>query len=477
MSAASPRSSAGDVAHRPGRVHERAPGRSRRPRGADHAGAGPARARRRRRRGIRRSRARAQLGVPAAETAPPARPCQAAPGRCRRARSTRPRTAAARPSRPMPRGSAAARSTALGDDRAAAAAFDHALALAPQRQPTSGPTSPASAAPVGDIAGALEAVDRAVAAKSAQRRGAGAARRADPRPIWPRRFPALVRPGARGRFRQCRRPARARHHLWRPRPDERHARRRPPRSIGLDRRPSDRLLSPGDARRPRRAISSSPDRFTTGPAARSTTRPAGMLLSGAIDFETGNAEQAVAAPRSAGRDAARQPQGAPAARRRPVADGRRRAARSRRFGRSSIGRTPTATACRLIGRALDAAGRSAPRPRSISPAPPGRSRRRAHRARSARATANSRACAEPPRERPGDGPDPGSADLAPCSAAARATRRSAARARLQAANPGAPDVHMLAGDALGMTRRFRRRRRALSPRRQPRLHRGGGACA
>jgi hypothetical protein len=68
---------------------------------------------------------------------------------------------------------------------------------------------------------------------------------------------ALVRPGARHRRRQCRSAGRARRHLWRHGPDERHARRRA-RGAPADRRQSDRLLSGGGARRPRRQFRSRP---------------------------------------------------------------------------------------------------------------------------------------------------------------------------------------------------------------------------
>ena len=130
----------------------------------------------------------------------------------------------------------------------------------------------------GDLAGALEAADRAVAAR-------------------PRNAEALALRGelTRGQYglaaaipwfdralevdpRQCRGADRARRDLWRHGPDERHARRRaqgpPPRPAAIPRA----YLSGGGARRARPQFRTRAIALERAPAARSTTRPAGMLL-------------------------------------------------------------------------------------------------------------------------------------------------------------------------------------------------------
>ena len=198
----------------------------RQPRRADHAGAGrSSRSATASPRNRRSSRAR-QAGVPAGETAPPARPRPAAPGR-RPGRAARGGAAPRRAHRRLCRsGSAAAPIMALGDSGERRAPPSTARSRWRPNDSEVWTDVARFRRSNGDLAGALEAADRAVAAAPAQRRGAGAARRADPRPIWPRRRHALVRPRARGRSRQCRRPARARRHLWRHGPDDRHARRR-----------------------------------------------------------------------------------------------------------------------------------------------------------------------------------------------------------------------------------------------------------
>ena len=107
----------------------------------------------------------------------------------------------------------------------------------------------------------------------------------------------------------------------------------------------------------------------------------------------------------------------------------------------------------LIGRALARQGEP-PAPLSISPAPPGRSPARSPRSiRSARAISPRSARAAD--ERSGDGP--AQVRLISALLAPRPGDEALARARrLQADNPGAPEVHILVGDALGVERRFRR---------------------
>ena len=143
----------------------------------------------------------------------------------------------------------------------------------------------------GDLAGAIQAADRAVAAgprnvEALALRGEltrGQYGLAAAIPWFDRR--------ARGRSRQCRRLARARRHLWRHGPDARHARRRP----------QGPPASPAAIRALIICEAVLAARARNFPLARRLWNrtngaydetPAGMLLLGAIDFETGNEEQA-----------------------------------------------------------------------------------------------------------------------------------------------------------------------------------------
>ena len=83
--------------------------------------------------------------------------------------------------------------------------------------------------------------------------------------------------------------------------------------------------------------------------------------------------------------------------------------------------------------------------------------------------------ARPPRRRGGSGRRPGPGPLISALLGRGQSDEALARARrLQDANPGAPEVHILVGDALGARGDFAARRRPISPRRQSRLHRSGG---
>ena len=212
-----------------------------------------------------------QSGVPGRQTAHLLAHAQTAAGRCRAPRCAE--AAGAAPAHEAYAARIRGRAyMALGDNGEARAAFDRALAVAPNDSEVWTDVARFRRAS-GDVAGRDRGQPTARSrATAAQRRGAGPARRTHPRPIWPRRRFALVRPRARGRSGQCRRLARAGDHLWRHGPDDRHARRRA-RGASPDRRPSDALIICRRCSPPARAISSRPKRSGTAPAAPSTTRP------------------------------------------------------------------------------------------------------------------------------------------------------------------------------------------------------------
>ena len=345
-------------------------------------------------------RAPARPASPVDETAPSARPCPAAPGRSATARSTRPAGAAgahAAYARPHPRPRlAGARRRRRRRRRVRSRARAGAAATA-----TSGPTSPASAAPP-------------ATSPARSRRPTGRS------PLGPRNVEALVLRGelTRGQY------GLAAALPWFDRalevdPDNVAALLERAITYGdlgrmgdmladareaapPDRRPSDRLIISRRCSPRAPATSSSRVASTTAPAAPSTTGPPGMLLASAIDFETGNVEQAARRLAAAGRDAARQPQGAPAARRGAVADGRsgrrrrdaapdRRPAR-RRHLQPDPDRPRAGAAAAMPPRAsLYLARAAAPRPGALD------------RARPARATASSPRCAAQPRPSPATG--------------------------------------------------------------------------
>ena len=328
----------------------------------------------------------------------------------------------------------------------------------------------------GDVAGAIEAADRAVAADAAQRRGADPARRADPQPIWPRRRHALVRPGARGRSGQRRRPARARRHLWRHRPDDATCSPTRARSIGLTgghptayylqamlaargarfrARPKPLQPHRRRLRRHARPACCSPARSISRPAMRSRRRGALSRLR---------------------RDAAGQPQGPPPARRRPVADAAMPPPRSRTL--RPLADRPDADAYTLSADrpGASAARRRRRRPRSISPAPRAPQPVGARRARDPLGDGEF-AGAAPRRRAPSPATAPPRSRLISRPARPRpsATRRCSARAGSRRPIPARPKPICWSATRSASSGDFAGRRRALSPRRQPRLHRAGGA--
>ena len=327
----------------------------------------------------------------------------------------------------------------------------------------------------GDVAGALEAADRAVAARPAQRRGADPARRADPQPVWPRRLPALVRPGARGRSRQSSPPCSS-----------------APSPMAISAgwptcSPTPATSTASPAAIPplitcRRCSPPAPANFELARSLYNRTRgafddpPAGMLLAGRDRFRDRQCRAGGQAPRQAW--------------------SRCSPATARRAGCSpprNGGWTTPQRRCDALRPLVDRAGRRRLQPvpdgpgpratwairrrrRSISPAPLGPSPARStalDAARRAGVRGLLRVAAGRASRRRAD---PGPSDLRAARPRRKATEALARARRLQAANPGAPDAHILVGDALGMTRRLRRRSRAVSPRRQPRVHRARGAC-
>ena len=220
-----------------------------------------------------------------------------------------------------------------------------------------------------------------------------------------------------------------------------------------------------------RAISSSPGGSGTAPAAPMTRRPPGMLLISAIDFETGNEEQAA---RRLAALVQRQPGNRRARRLLAAAQWRMNDPAAVVATLRPLADRPDADAyaLSLIGRALtrtgDGEGAALYLARAARRSPP-RSPRSIRWARASSPRVRRAAEAES-RRRPGPGP----ADLG--LARPRPDRRGAG-ARAPAAGgqiPGAPEVHILVGDALGAARRLRRGRRPISPRRQSRLQRRRG---
>ena len=236
-----------------------------------------------------------------------------------------------------------------------------------------------------------------------------------------------------------------------------------------------RLLSAGDARRRAAAtmrLARSLYRRTGGAF---DNRPAAMLLAGTIELGTGNAAAGDRPAEAAAQAAARQPQGAPPARLRAMAERRRQgrdrhpaAARRPRRCRRLYAEPDRQGLCRELGDEASATrylGRAAePRPSRHGTARRS-ARRRPARGHTPRRRRLARARGAPGRPdpgaaRPGPGPRSAAAGAAAPGRHSRRSRRPCA-GRRRTRDPG----------------RLCRRRRRLSPGREPRLQRAGGAPA
>ena len=178
--------------------------------------------------------------------------------------------------------------------------------------------------------------------------------------------------------------------------------------------------------------------------------PAGVLLQGAIDFETGNFEQAA---RRLVRLVAYQPDNRKARRLLAAAQWRMDDARSAAATLWPIVSRPDADSysLALMGRAFERLGDPSAAALYLA-----RAARPQSSALTALAPLDDRTFAALLRaagERPGDGPT--QVRLISALLARGQSAEALARARwIQAANPGAPDAHILAGDVLGMTGDF-----------------------